>query len=94
MFEFTDTLFPGLIDLHLISTLVYLVLIEPVSFDQSECCVRGQTRCIQNTMAFVQDLVSRYSRARLTCPLSSSLFRGRSRAATKLAAPKESLLAG
>ena len=28
-------LFPGLIDLHLISTLVYFIIIEPVSFEQN-----------------------------------------------------------
>ena len=31
-------------------------LIEPVIFDQSECCVRGRTRRIQNSMGYVQAL--------------------------------------
>ena len=33
-----------------------LDLNEPVIFDQSECCVRGRTRRIQNSMGYVQAL--------------------------------------
>ena len=36
--------------------LVFLILIEPVIFDQPECCVRGRTRWIQNSMGYVQAL--------------------------------------
>ena len=59
--------------------LVYFMLIVPVIFDQSECCVCGQMRCIRNSMVFVQALVSCCLRARFACQLSgeslTNLFR-------------------
>ena len=56
MVEFTDALF----DLCLISMRVYLILhvVDPVSFDQSECCVCEQMHQIWNLKARRQALVS------------------------------------
>ena len=44
---------------------------EPVIFDQSECCVRGRTRRIQNSMGYVQALNFHRGLASLTQRLAS-----------------------